>query len=291
MKILKGLALSLLGFLLFLSLSAFGFAFMLNNTILNPDFVVSELEELDISALAREALSAQIPLEGEFITEILDDIIADYEPWIKEQLSTVTYASYDYLLGKSQSLNVTISLEPVKESLRDNLKKAILPTLPPEIAALPPAMIEQYFDELYGPISEQIPSTFEVNTSLLPSDITATLEQVRQGISYFQTGYPALIGFMVVLIIGIILINRQVRASTRSIGTTFLSYGVIEYAAIWATKYFASTQFVQMGIPLSLQAWMPQFLSDLLAPLEMFSLGILAGGAVLLIISFVYRRS
>ena len=153
MKFLRGLALWILGLLLFLSLSVLGLALMLNNTILNPDFVVSELDKLDISSLAKDMISAQIPLEQiplerEFITEILDDIIAEYEPWIKEQLSTVTYASYDYLLGKSQSLNVTISLEPVKESLRDNLKEAILPTLPPEIAALPPAMIEQYLQVL-----------------------------------------------------------------------------------------------------------------------------------------------
>ena len=290
MKFLKGLALTLLSLLLFLSLSAFGFAFMLNNTILNPDFVVSELDRLDIPSLASEALSEQIPQEGEFMAEVLDDTITDLEPWIKEQANTIIYSGYDYLLGKSQSLSVAISLEPVKESLRNNLREAILQSPPPELAALPPAMIEQYFDEYYQQIAGEIPSTFEINESQLPPEVLAILEQAREGISYFQLAYKALIGFMVLLIVGIVLLNRQVRASTRSIGSTFLSYGVIEYAGIWAIKYFAPAQFPQLGIPSSLQAWMPQLLGDFLAPLEKFSLGLLISGAILLIVSFVYKR-
>jgi hypothetical protein len=39
-------------------------------------------------------------------------------------------------------------------------------------------------------------------------------------------------------------------------------------------------------IPLTIQAWLLQFVDNFLAPLEMFSLGLLAGG----IVSFVYGR-
>ena len=52
MKVLKGLALSLLGTLLFLSLAVFGLVLTINQTILNPDFVVSQVNKLDISSLA-----------------------------------------------------------------------------------------------------------------------------------------------------------------------------------------------------------------------------------------------
>jgi len=126
MKFVKGLALSLLSFLLFLSLSIFGLALTLSNTILNPDFVVSELDRLDISSLAKEFISEQIPPEGELMAEVLDDTIADLEPWIREQVNAGIYSSYDYLWGRSQSLSLVISLEPVKESLRDNLWEAFL---------------------------------------------------------------------------------------------------------------------------------------------------------------------
>lgn len=53
MSPLKGLGVGLLSFLLFLALSNFGLALMLNQTILNPDFVVSEVGKLDLTPLGQ----------------------------------------------------------------------------------------------------------------------------------------------------------------------------------------------------------------------------------------------
>jgi hypothetical protein len=291
MKFLKGLALAILGFLLFLSLSVFGLALTLNQTILNPDFVASEVNKLDIPSLAGEFLSEQIPPEGqEFIGEVLDDTIADLEPWIKEQVSTVIYSGYDYLEGRSESLSLAISLEPVKGSLRDNLWEAMLQSLPPELAGLPPAEIERYFNEFYGEIDEQIPSTFELDEALLGADVLAQFEQVRQGISYFHIAFNALIGLILLLIGLIILIHRQVRGSTRGIGITFLICGAVSYAGAFVAKNMAGTQLTQLDMPAYLQTWMPQLVTDTLAPLEMYSIGLAAAGVVLLIVSFVYKR-
>lgn len=287
MKFLKGLALSLLNFLLFLSLSTFGLVLTLNYTILNPDFVVSQIDRLDVAPLIKEQI--QIPSEAQFMTEAIDDTIADLEPWMKEQINASIYSGYDYFMGRSQGLSIVIYLEPVKESLRNNLREAFLQSPPPELAALPPAQIEQIFNQFYEQISKQIPTTFEFNESLLPPEVMATLEQVRQGFGYFQLGYQALIGFIVLVILGIILLNRQVRSATRGIGTTFLVIGAFGLIEIFLTTRFAWPQMAQLGIPSPLQTWIPQLLSDFLAPLQMFSIGLLAAGVVLLIVSFVYK--
>jgi len=289
MKFLKGLSLALLSFLLFLSLSIFGVVLTINHTILNPDFVTQELDRLDISSLAAELISEQIPQEGEFMAGAIDDAIKDLEPWIKEQTDIVIHSSYDYLLGKSQSLNVEISLEPVKENLRDNLRETFFQSLPPELQGLPQAEVEQYFNEYYQEFTKDIPSTFEFNESSLPPEVLAGLEQAKEYISYFQLGYKALIGFMLLLILGITLIHREVKGTTRGLGTTFLTYGVLGYAGTFVTKYLAGTQLGQLDIPVSLQTWLPQFLADFQAPLEMFSLGALIAGVVLFIVSFVYK--
>lgn len=290
MKFLKGLAITLLSSLLYLSLVALGLAFTLNSTILNPDFVVSEVDKLDVTSLAGEVISEQIPAEGEFMTEVIDDVIADLEPWIKEQASLAIYSGYDYLLGESQSLNLVISLEPMKESLRGSLWQSFQQSLPPELAGLPPAQAEQYFDEFYQEFSQQIPPTFEINESLLGPEVSAQLEQVRQIIGYAQLTYKALIGLILLLILCIILINREVRKTTRGIGISFLTCGVVEYAGIFFIKRFAPTQIAQFDIPSYLRGWLPQFLDNFLAPLEMFSIGLMAGGVALLIVSFVYKR-
>jgi len=291
MKFRKGLDLAILGFLLFLSLSVFGLALMLNQTILNPGFVASEVNKLDISSLAEEFLAEQIPQGGEtYMVEAVNDTIADLEPWIKEQVSTVIYSGYDYLEGRSQSLSLAISLEPMKDSLRGNLREAMLQSLPPELSGLPPAEIEQYFNEFYQQIDEGIPSTFELDEALLGVEVLAQLELVRQGIGYFHIVFNALIGFILLLILLIILTHRQVRGSTRGLGTTFLTCGVLSYAGAFVAKNIAGTQLTQLDMPAYLQTWMPQLVKDTLAPLEIYSIGLAAAGVVLLIVSFVYKR-
>jgi hypothetical protein len=272
MKFLKGLGLAILGFLLFWSLSVFGLVLMINQTILNPDFVVSQVNKLDIASIAGDMLGEQMPQGQEFLAEVVNDTIADLEPWIKEQERDSIYSFYDYLEGRSQSLSLVISLEPVKESLRDNLRES-------------PAEIESYFNEFY----QQIPSTFDLTEDLVTPEGMAQLEQVKQFIGYFHLAYNALIGLILLLILLIIVIHRQVRGSTRGLGSTFLTCGALSYAGVWVAKNLAGTQLTQLDIPVYLQGWIPQFLADTLAPLEMYSIGLLAVGVVLLVVSFVYK--
>ncbi len=289
MKFLKGLALTLLSLLLFLSLSIFGLALTLNHTILNPDFIISGLNKLDISSLTKDLLSQQIPQDEPYIAEVVDTTIAYLEPGIRDQTHASIYSSYDYLLGRSQSLSLVISLEPLRDSLKSNLREAILRSPPPELAGVPPAIIELYINEAYQHIDQLIPPRFEFNESSLSPEVLVQLEQARQAIDYLQLGYKVLIGFILLLIVGIILINRQVRSSTRELGIIFLSYGAFEYLGIFVVKSLAGTQLPQLNIPPPLQVWLPQLLDVLLAPLEIFSLGLLIAGIALIIVSFVYK--
>lgn len=302
MQFLKGLAVSLLSFLLFLSLSLLGTAFMLNQTLLNLAFIDSQINKLDFAALVNEIIieptsrqinqqfSQQFPQLGQLVTEAMKDTAADLEPWIKEKASEVAFSSYNYFTGKSESLNLTISLEPVNDSLRASLSETILESPPPDLAAVPPAMREQLVNTIEQQLTQSIPAKFELKESAFPPEVQSTLQQVRQAISYFQTAYPLLIGFILLLVLGIVLINRQVKSTTRSLGTTSLTYGVFGYAGIFITKYFSGTQIGADRLPLSLQAWLPQFLSALLSPVETFSIALAAVGLLLVIVSIVYRR-
>ncbi len=388
MNFLKGLALGLLVFLLSLSLSTFGIAFLLNQTILNPNFITSELDKLDVAALVEATISEQddeeafseeletalvdtivklepvikegigntiepvydylkgksesidlaqtirdnllssevvavlvdeldivslateiiseqipedIPEDLEFLVEATDDTLVEMAPWIKEQISTAADPIVDYLLGESQSLSVVISTEPLIASLRNNMLQTLLESPPPDLAGLPPAMIEEQFDEFFQEFSEMIPSTIELDETLLGTEIPAQiaealaeaeerLEEAREYIGYFQLGYKLLIGLIVLLIAGIVLLNREVRGATRKVGIIFLTYGVLWFAGVLVAKYFAEKQISQLDIPSYLQESLPQFANDLLAPLQWFSLGLLIGGVVLIIVSFVYPR-
>jgi hypothetical protein len=293
MKFLKGFALFILGSLLFLSLFTFGIAFMLNQTILNPDFIVSQVDELNIPLLAEEMLSQKIPPEAEefekYMGEVVTNTIDENKQWLKDQASDAAYVLYDYLEGRSQSLSLTVSLEPVKQSLRENMWQAFWQSLPAELEGLPQTEIEQYFNDYYQPISEGIPSTFELSESSIPTEVRGLLTQTRQIIDYFNLSYTALIGLILLLILLIIIVNREVRGSTRGIGVNFLTCGALSFIGVFAAERLATPLLAEANMPPYLQTWLPQLLSDTLAPLEMYSLVLAGVGVVLLIVSFAYK--
>ena len=296
MNFLKGLLTTLLTFLLFLALAAFGTLFALRSTLLDPDFVVAQVEKLDVAALAEEMtgmqLSGQIPAEASFLEEALYNAIAENEPYLKEQASAAIYSGYDYLLGRSDQLNMVVSLEPVKADMKEELWQLFQQnkeSLPPEVSALPPEMLEQYFEEFYRQIEGAVPSEFAIDESSIPPDMMAVVDILRTNAGYLETAYYGLIALMVVLVLGIILLHRSVKGATRELGVTFLIYGVIEYAGVWATQRY-SASIPLPDIPPSMQTWLNGFINDLIAPMQTLGIGLMVAGAVLIIVSIVYPR-
>jgi hypothetical protein len=155
-KFLKGLGTFLCSFLLFLSLSVFSVAFLLHSTLLNPDFVASQVDKIDISALARDIaekqINEQLPEEAQFLKDVTFDVINNQEPWIKKQLDSVIYTGYDFLLGKSEQLEITISMEELKTNLKDSLWQTSQKYLQKELAGLSEDQIKQYLQDIAGQI-------------------------------------------------------------------------------------------------------------------------------------------
>ena len=294
MNFLKGLAISLLSFLLFLSLALFGVVFMLGNTLLDPDFVTAEINRLDVSSVATELISFQAPPEIPYLNEVIGETIDELEPWMKGELSTAIYSSYDYFMGRTENLSLTISTQTAKNALRENLWEAFSSSIPPELQGFSSDVKEQYFNQFFEQqFADFIPSTIEFTKSSIPPDVMATVEQVRSYLSYYQTAYYGLIGLMVLCALGIFLISRDVKHTTRGIGTTIVAYGVIGYAITFALDYFSvEEQMIATtdGIPPALLTWMTQFMDNLMAPLETFDLVLVIIGVILITVSFVYKR-
>ena len=161
----------------------------------------------------------------------------------------------------------------------------------PLLDAAPPAIrdfITTNMANIEQQLTQSIPATFDIKESTFPPEVRGTLDQVRQGISYSQTAYPLLIGFMALLMLGIILIYHQVKGATRTLGSTLLTYGVLGYAGIFASQYLIGTQIGALGLPSAIQAWLPGFLDGLWSPLQTFNITVAAAGLVLIIVSIVY---
>ena len=299
MSMAKRVLIGFLSFLLFLSLSGFGLAFAANRTVLNPDFVVSRLDRLDVTSLSKELLREQVPPEvtfivpPQFIEELLDDVVTDLEPWIREQAGVAVYAGYDYLLGRSEELLVVIDLEPAKAILRDSLWQSFAESPPLGLGILSPAELESLFGEFYDDISRQMPATLEINEGMINTispEVMPLLEQARRYIGYLQIAYGVLIGATAALVVGIILLNRRVKGATLWLGIPCLICGIFAYVSTFVIKRLTGLLMVQFSLPVQLQDWLPQFLTDSLAPLEVYGIVLVAVGVALLIVFVVYRR-
>jgi hypothetical protein len=292
-----------------------GLANLLGLTLLSSDSIVAVIDAMDGPQLARiflgefeEEIAQEFPLPEEAFPHLVDgieELLTDLEPWIKEQVEYAAGPIADYLAGEVESFSVTISLEPLRDGLRGMLLEVFLDFPPDELEGLPPEELEQAFDTFWDESSEEmIPATFQIDETVIGGDahlqiasFTSTAEtvlsQVRKYVGYVRLAYILSIVVSALLIAGIVLIYRNVKGSTRTLGIVFLASGLVVLVVALTGKNIGGGLMLRamLATPLQLQAWASQVLVDLLAPLRWLGIGFIAGGIALLVVSFVYKPS
>ena len=81
------------------ALPALMLAFTLNNTLLNPQFMISETAKLDIPAAVQDILTEQLPPEDSFYLPGINTTLTELKPWITENTGFVIRGGYAYLQG------------------------------------------------------------------------------------------------------------------------------------------------------------------------------------------------
>ncbi len=267
-------------------------ALILKDTILEPGFTISIIEQADLTPLTRELITdmmseVELPY-GLSIEPHLDDIAQQIEPGLKEQAAiAIPPPVYDYILGQGQNTGTVISLEPAEESLKNSLKQDFVASPPPEFAGLSQIELEEVFDGIFSEIADDINPTIDIGAELAGSDIQSDVAgsladtgeafgESRRYIGYFNLGYGLLIGFIVLLVAGIILIYRQVKDATRTLGDIFLGYGFFNLIAVFVARGITSSQLAKLDdIPLSLQTWLTQLTTSSLTPLLILAIVLL----------------
>ena len=288
---------------------------LLRLTLLNSDSIVAVIDTMDGPQLARiiwevfgEEIVQEFPLPEEAFPHLVagfEELLTDLEPWIKEQVEYAAGPIADYLAGEVESFSVTISLEPVIDGLRGMLLGIFLDFPPDELEGLPPEELEQAFDVFWAEFSEEmLPTPFQIDETVIGEDaplqiasFTSTAEtvlsQVREYVGYVRLAYILSIVVSALLIAGIVLIYRDVKGSTRTLGIVFLASGLVVLAVALIGKNVGGEQILRaiLDAPPQLQVWASQVLVDLLAPLQWLGIGFIAGGIALLVVSFVYKPS
>jgi hypothetical protein len=150
--------------------------------------------------------------------------------------------------------------------------------------------IKPYFDQYYDDLVKDFPDSQVIDENEIPADVMEQLQVARRSIGYFHTGYYCLIAFMVLLVAGVILVNRNVKDSSLALGIVFLFYGIVALAGVLFARYYDFVKLIP-DVPTSIGAWLPGLIRDALAPLQWFSLGILVLGATLVLMSVLYKPS
>ncbi len=304
MKFLRWLALGLLNLLLFLSISLLGLSYMLNETVLNPAFAAAEVSKLDLTAVLSSYIETpQLPPDVQaYITQDMFDAavktaMKNSEPALKEELRTGVYRSYDYLLGKSNTLNIAVSLDPFKQSFRDALWTSFKQNPPSQIngvpfSSIPPATVQQYFDEQFNQFVAQIPSSLEmVNDRQLDAQTVAVIRDFQHYVTYYEIGWRLLIPLIFIFIAAIIFIENDLRNSLRNLGINLLVYGVFGFVSDILINRFVYPSFAIPGIPDALNVWVLQLVDDLAWPLTVFSIVVAVSGAALVVASLFVKKT
>jgi len=292
MRIIRGLFSGFFCSLLVTVLFLLGIVITINMTVLNADFVVSEFDKLDIYSVIIDQAKAQLPGEELIEAETLDNIITELKPWLEEQTTAVIHAVYGYL-KEGQELKVVISLEPVRGIVEENLRQTVLESLPPQLQGASESQIEAFLSQVYGEIDNLIPQHFELNETSLQPEIMAGLEQARRIVHYVELGYKALIGLAILLVLLVALVHWwQPKPIARSVGIVFTMVGIFFTLVTLLSRFIPaaiSRLAGQSDILFELQPKLSQFVTDVMAPLQMYGIGFLIAGIALIVISFLLR--
>ena len=292
MRAVRGFFSGVFCFLLFDILTLLGVIITLNLTVLNPDFVTSEMDKLDVYSVVIDQAKEQLPGQEFLDAETVDELVTELKPWFEEQADKVIRDVYAYLKG-GKELNVVVSLETVRSVVKENVREFALNSLPPELQGVSQSEIDAYMSQVYIEIDKVIPASFELNEAVVGSQVMAQLRQIRQIISYVDTAYKWLIGLAVLLVLLIALAQWwQPKPITRAISITFILVGVacivgslLDSLIVQAFGRIVGESEVLLG----LQAKLPQLVADLTSPIRMYGIGFLSAGVVLIIISFLFR--
>ena len=111
MNALRIIGIILVSVFLFISLNIFSIALTIDRTVLNPHFVTSQINNLELSILIGDIIREQP--DGEITPEMGEALIGStlaLEPEIKAQAGQIIYSSYDYIKGKRDNPEIAVLL-------------------------------------------------------------------------------------------------------------------------------------------------------------------------------------
>jgi hypothetical protein len=291
MQVLRGIAMGLLGFFLFISLILLGIAFTIDNTALNPRFIVNEIDQLDIPSIVHETLAKSMPADYQPYLKGIDASVTETLPWIHQQVNYVVNGTYDYLLSKTDRLDLSFSTQPLQQSLKKNLTSAFLQSAPADYSRLTDADKQIYLASFQQEIVTFIPAQINITPDSLGTDGANAIIEARNIAGYIKTIYSVLIAATLVMAFLLVWLIRDLQSILRSLGIICFLSGALSSIAVFGLKSLIPVMIPSNTLPEVLRLWIQTVIEDFISPWGIYSLSFLIGGLILFIASFFFHRA
>jgi hypothetical protein len=277
----------------------------LKTSLLVPSLATSIINQVDFSPYIRQVLVDNLPdlnIAGMQLdpTPYLDTVDAVIQPYFKAQIALLIPKYYDYLLGDSPTLDLSVPVGPVLDDIHSALKTAVLASPPAEFASMSKDLLSLGFDIAWEITLPQIPASVDIAAETgisFPTPVTShlddaqrSLKDARQDMVYYQEAFWGLAGFIFFLMLLITLVNFNLKRTCLVLGITFSAYGILEAAGILFARALLHSRLASLSdAPVSLRPWLVQLADAATKPLLIFGAAFAAAGIILIVVSILYH--
>lgn len=295
MNFLRGILALFCGLFLTIALLTAGIVIALNMTILNPDFIAKEIDNLDIYDLILDQIHGDLQaqetyglIDGIAFDDMIENILEEAKPWLEEQTEMIIYRGLAYIKGQ-EDLNITIPLTPLKSAIEAQINEQISSLLPAELGEIPVDIDITSLLDLTG-----IPDQYVITEASLDQDIVDYLHVARKAVEYLKLAYVLSIGIAILSIIGIAWSKRWlIKATTRYLATPYILSGIACTLLALAIRIsnVISRQFADSSdMIFTFQSNLMRMMADITRPLLIYGIIVLVIGIALVIFALVYKE-
>ncbi len=289
-----------LSVLLAVVLVALGLLATINLTVLNPNFVIAEIDKANVYSAVTDKVKEKLSVDDPYVSLIVDGVMVKARPWIKRAVDSAIYDVYDYL-REGKELDIVLPVKPVKDYVEGNVEQAILELLPPELEGASRSDVAHVLSDVYAVVETKIPQQIKDVRATIGPEVVSLLEKGQQIINcihgmqramrIIQVSCKVLIGLAIVLAVLIAwLLRWRIRSLTSYIGIPFAVVGVVSLIGATVAQHLI-LGLLPIEIPPDIMSILSPLLSDVFKPLKTYGIVFLVVGVALIVFYVKFKNS
>jgi len=277
----KKVWLVILGILLAISLLVFGPILALHQTAFNPNCIASYVDDIDVTALAKDWLNTNVAPENRLLAKAVQVGLVNFEPQIKDGMKTLVRNVHALILDRLEKGKLLQTVGEQRSLIVDiatNMQAVIsLPALNPVFNAL-------------GVTASSVQKHINIDQINGFFNMISQLEAVKDIVVGAMISFIPLIIISLVLIIAIKLIGRRPGFISGELGLIFTVCGALQFAFILPAGSFGRSAISQFDLPPLIQEWLLRLVGDFANTIMIYGSVLLLVGIALIVLYYFLKK-